>query len=425
MRQIVELLRGPRQTRIFFIAYAQSALGTGAAYVALLLLAYDRFRSPWAIALVLIADFLPPMLLGPLFGAAADRWSRRGCAVVADLARAAAFIGIGLVDGFGATLALALVAGAGTGLFRPAIMAGLPSLVEPRRLAPAVALYSALTEIGFAVGPGLAAVFLLVASPDTVLVANGATFALSALLLAGLSFGARPPRPVGQSSSILAEARRGLGATARMPAVRTVIVAAGSLVLFGGMINVAELLLVKDLGAGDVAYSLLVAASGAGVALGTLVGAAGGGLQVLKRRYLRGIAIDSVGLLLAGATRILAVVVGGVAVAGLGNGTVMVHERLIIQATVEDGLRGRVFGVQYALDSAAFGAAFVLAGAVLTLIGPRSLFLLAGAGALLVWAASSLLLRRAWEGEPLAAEQLEVPATAGEPLPTGSLDARR
>ena len=33
------------------------------------------------------------MFLGPIFGAAADRWSRRGCMVVADLLRAAAFVG--------------------------------------------------------------------------------------------------------------------------------------------------------------------------------------------------------------------------------------------------------------------------------------------------------------------------------------------
>ena len=63
--------------RWYFAALAQSSLGTGAAAVALLLVAYERFRSPWAIGLVLLADVAPAMLLGPVFGAAADRWSRR------------------------------------------------------------------------------------------------------------------------------------------------------------------------------------------------------------------------------------------------------------------------------------------------------------------------------------------------------------
>jgi hypothetical protein len=58
---------------VLLIAHAQSALGTGAAAVALVVLAYKRFHSPWAITLVLLADFLPAMVLGPLFGAAVDR----------------------------------------------------------------------------------------------------------------------------------------------------------------------------------------------------------------------------------------------------------------------------------------------------------------------------------------------------------------
>ena len=94
MGWVVRLLRAEPQARRFFLAYGQSALGTGVAYVALLLIAYQRFHSPWAIALVLLADYVPPMLLSPLFGAAADRWSRRNCAVIADTARAVAYIGI-------------------------------------------------------------------------------------------------------------------------------------------------------------------------------------------------------------------------------------------------------------------------------------------------------------------------------------------
>ncbi len=46
MRSIVGLLRGDRQARRFFLAYGQSSLGTGAGYVALLLVAYQRFHSP-------------------------------------------------------------------------------------------------------------------------------------------------------------------------------------------------------------------------------------------------------------------------------------------------------------------------------------------------------------------------------------------
>src|SRR4051794_26168710 len=119
MGWVLRLLRAEPQARRFFVAYGQSALGTGVAYVALILIAYQRLHSPWAIALVLLADYVPPMLFAPLFGAAADRWSRKYCAVIADVVRAIAFIGIATVHGFIPTVAFALLGGTGTALFKP------------------------------------------------------------------------------------------------------------------------------------------------------------------------------------------------------------------------------------------------------------------------------------------------------------------
>ena len=51
MREALDLLRAERGSRLFFLALAQSAFGTGAAYVALLLIAFDRCESPLAITI--------------------------------------------------------------------------------------------------------------------------------------------------------------------------------------------------------------------------------------------------------------------------------------------------------------------------------------------------------------------------------------
>src|SRR5262245_43592804 len=110
MRAAFELLKAERRARVFFAAHVQSSFGTGAGYVALLLIAYERFHSPWAITCILLAEFLPAMFLGPFVGAAADRWSRKGLLVGADVIRAVAFGGLVLVGSFEATVALALLA---------------------------------------------------------------------------------------------------------------------------------------------------------------------------------------------------------------------------------------------------------------------------------------------------------------------------
>jgi len=410
MRPTLELLRREPQARLFMAAHLQSSLGTGAGYVALVLIAYERFRSPWAISLILLADFLPAMLLGPLFGAAADRWSRRWCAVAADIARGVAFIGIGLVGGIEATLAFALLAGAGSGLFTPAVLAGLPGLVHEERLPAATSLYGAISDLGHTLGPALAAALLLVAGPETLLIANGLTFAVSALLVARLSFGVGPSEEL--RASIFVEAGRGLRATAGMRGVRALLLASSATVLFAGMMNVGELLLAEDLGAGASGFSILVAVYGAGFVAGSLMGSSGGSAAKLKRRYLFGLLAMGLGLLAAALAPAWPLAVASFAITGAGNGLVLVHERLLLQRTVDEALMGRVFGVSDALGSWAFGAAFLSAGALVALLGTRALFLLAGVGTLLVWAASVWALRHVWE-EP---GQAAVPATGPGPV---------
>lgn len=414
----IELLRTVPRVRLFMAAHAQSAIGTGAGVVGLLLLALDRLDSPWAISLVLLADFLPAMLLGPLFGAAADRWSRRLCAVASDAARAVAFIGIAVVDSYAATVALALLAGAGTGLFTPSVLAGLPALAGRRMLPAATSLYGAIDDFGHTAGPALAAGLLLVASPEALMAANGATFTLSALVLTRVPLGDRPSavtREVGRRSSLFAEARSGLQATARMVNVRVLLLASSAVILFAGMFNVGELLLAEEeLGTSDAGFSALVATFGLGVILGSLVGGRGGLPEALKRRYLTGLLAVSAGFAAAGLAPGYGVALAAFGLAGLGNGLVLVHERLILQGTVPERLMGRVFGVRDALGSWAFAVAFVGAGVILTLVGTRALFLIAAGGVLLVWMVAAVVLRGAWR------EPVEEPLAAAAPVAGGA-----
>jgi MFS family permease len=399
VRDVLRLLRAERGSRLFFLALTQSALGNGAAYVALLLVAYDRWPSPWAITLVLLADLMPAMLLGPVFGAVADRWSRRWCAVGADVIRAVAFIGIVAVDSFAATVVFAVLAGAGTALFTPATLAGLPSLVSKERLPAATSLYGAIADLGFTAGPGIAAGILVIAGAEELLVANGVTFAISAVVLARLPFGARPlgaeHAPGGTLASLFREARAGLGVIARMQGIRVVIAGGASALFFGGIFNVAELPFASDvLETSDAGYSALVALFGLGFIAGSLAGSGGGSPGLLRRRFVQGVFLFGVGFVLSAVAPNLPVALMTFTLAGFGNGLLLVHERLIVQETVPDGLMGRAFGVKDALASWAFGIAFIASGALLTLLSPRTLIGVAGAGVVLVGLACAVALRR-------------------------------
>src|SRR4051794_12422219 len=101
-------MRTPGAVRRFLLASLQSSVGNAIGYVALLLLASETLHSPWAVSLVLLADFLPAIVLAPAFGALADGWSRRVLIVGAELLCGTAFVGLAFADTFIVVLALAL-----------------------------------------------------------------------------------------------------------------------------------------------------------------------------------------------------------------------------------------------------------------------------------------------------------------------------
>jgi MFS family permease len=407
MSSIAELVRDEPAARRFLAGYALNSLGTGAGYVALLLVAYSRFHSPWAITLVLLADFLPAMIAGPLLGTLADRWPRRLAAVTSQVAAACAFVGIALVHGFVPTVALALVGGAATGLFVPTALAALPTLVSPARVAAATSLFGAIRNAGQLVGPAIAGVALTFMGAHVLVGVIGGAFALSALTIQGVRFAdpEHDPRQAGGIAALVGEVREGLSATMRAPAIRTLVLASAAVVLFGGMLNVAELLLAKRvLHAGSTGFSLLVATFGLGILAGSLAGSRAGEPSDYRRRYLGGIVFGGLALAAAGVAPNLPSAAAAFAVCGFANGTVLVHQRLLIQAAVPNRLLGRVFGVVDAATAWGFAVAFVMAGALVSALGVREVLELAGAGTVVTGLLAGVSLRRAWpRGQPAGA----------------------
>src|SRR4051794_21596249 len=165
----------------FFAAYGQSAIGSGAAVVALPLLPYERPGSPWALTAILLCLLAPAALAGPVLGSVVDRFGRRRSAIAGDLVRAAAYLALWQAPSVAVMGAAAMLAGLGAALFEPATIAGLPQLAgrdhEPR----AQSLYAALADFGDLAGPAVAALAFAVVGPSTVMAVNAATFLVCAL----------------------------------------------------------------------------------------------------------------------------------------------------------------------------------------------------------------------------------------------------
>jgi MFS family permease len=386
MKNLRELITREPAARRLLAAHVQSSLGNGAAYVALLLIAYERFHSPLAVSAVLLCEFVPMLLLGAVMGALADRWSRKAILVLADVLRAGAFIGLAMVDSFAATVAFAALAGIGQAAFTPAVMASLPSLISAKRLPAAMGVYGAVQEFGFTVGPLLGAAAFAAIGTSGVLFANAVTFALSACVLATLPLTRAPAGATSERKPpLLRSVRDGVSALRSNRAAWAVVLSSTFFVCFFGAMNVAEVLLVNStLGGGAAGYAFVTAAMGLGVTVGSLLAARGESPERGRRLYLSGIALCAAGMAVCAVAPVLVVAVGAFLFIGLGNGIALVSEGVLLQQVIPDEIKGRVFGLKAAMISGAFLVAYFGGGLLTAAIGARGTFALIAVGSALV-----------------------------------------
>src|SRR4249919_4207649 len=109
------LLRRSPSFGLLFLATAGSSFGTYIAAVALTLHIQELTGSPVWVAGLLIADFLPIVLIGLLLGPLVDRLSRRWLMIFSDLLRFGVFAALPFVDSAGAVVGLAAISGIATG----------------------------------------------------------------------------------------------------------------------------------------------------------------------------------------------------------------------------------------------------------------------------------------------------------------------
>jgi MFS family permease len=347
---------------------------------------------------VLVADMLPAIVLGPLLGTLVDRLGWQACAVAADLMRAVAFGLLACLSSLPAMIAATTLAGIGSALFAPAALTGLGRLAHGDRRPGALGLYGACDDLGMTAGPALAALVLAGLAAPVLLGANAVTFALSALLIAGIRPSAQsdPGEAMSPVTTLFADARAGLRELSGRPEVRTLLISSTAAVLCIGVTNVGEVVLAREvLDVGGSGLAILVAAAGLGTVLGSLAARASNAWE-WRRAYTTGLACMAADLLLCAIAPGLWILVPVFVLGGFGNGFALVHDRLLLAEAVPESLHGRVFGLQKTMTSLAFAASFAGASALIAFSGVQHTFLIAGAAMLIVVMTTAPKLRAAW-----------------------------
>lgn len=246
----------------------------------------------------------------------------------------------------------------------------------------ATALYGALQSLGLTLGPALCGLLLLFGPAIWVLLANGVSFVASAALLAGVPLGAGPGTAETNeepAASAWEAARQGARHAAHESGVGSVLLIGATSVLCGAVINVVEpVLATGPLHAGRAGFSILVTAYGVGLVAGSVyTSRLGSRIGTLRINFLVGVAVTGVAMLACAAAGNLASALAPFAIAGFANAVIIDPESRLVQELVAEKLRGRVFGLRDSAESACFVLAFA-AGALLSVVGPRAVYLLSG-----------------------------------------------
>jgi MFS transporter, DHA3 family, macrolide efflux protein len=266
------LLREARGFRLLFFATLASSIGTWLAFVALVVDVYDQTNDANWVSALLIVEFLPIVLIGFFAGRLIDRVSRRWILVSCDAVRAGVFFALPFTTDAFQIVMLALAAGIATSLFRPAVYAGLPNLVSDEDLPQANGFLQTADNLTWTIGSLVGGALVAATSPDVAYVVNAISFAVSAFLIIRIRerFEEGEPEP---SHGRWRDISEGLSLAVNSRALLTVLVAWSIVMLANAGINVAEVVLAKEVfSSGDLGYGVLVAATGLGLVLGSLFG---------------------------------------------------------------------------------------------------------------------------------------------------------
>ena len=357
-----------------------SACGDFLAATALALTLQSRGAGGLAVAGLMLASTVPLMLFAPLAGRLADRVDSRLLLVATGLAQAAVCAVLAYTGHPVAIIALVAVLAAGFAVTSPTLAALIPEMVGRDDLPKASAISQTANSLGMIAGPAFAGILVGQFGVRVPLLVDAASYLAIAVgaLLIRTRRGRRVPRPADD-----AERDPGPGWSMRSDSLLFVLVAAVAVIVGAvAMVNVADVFFVREtLGASATAYGLI----GATWTVGILVGA---WLIVKRLRAATDAAIAVAMLALLGGLAAVLLVSAAVPAApwlipiflvgGVINGGVNVAGGVIVARRIPAAVRGRGQGTFASAVNTANVVAYLLGGALLVWILPRTL--IAGSG---------------------------------------------
>jgi MFS family permease len=289
--------------------------------------------------------------------------------------------------------------------FEPAKTAVIPSIVSDRELVPANAIasvtWSVMLTLGAAIGGFVAGSF----GTNAAFVLDSLTFLASAMLISTVRFPKRVQRPktkltVGKALGIT-DTIEGAHYVRHRPRVLAYLLVKTSWGVGGGILTLLAVFgerIFPVAGKAATGIGVLFTARGIGTAVGPIVARRWTGETRKQMQTAVGIAF------LMGGTFYIAFAVSRsfvwalvfLAVAHMGGSILWVFSTVLLQKTVEDNFRGRVFAAEMALVTLTMATSNYVVGELMDRFGISPRWVTAGVGIFFLMPGITWFLTRQW-----------------------------
>lgn len=390
-----ELLRSNTSFRRLWIGQVISELGTWFSFIAELGLVRMLSGSAMSTTTLLVARLLPFLLVAPVAGVFVDSRSRKRILIAADIARALLALGYLTVGTTGPIWVVYLCAGltsSCTTFFEAAKNSSMPNLVESKDLLTANVLMFSTRFLQLTLGAALGGVTAARFGYNAAFIVNAASFIASAAFILPIAESALQRTRDGlvgvARKKLWAEVQAGLQYIRRTPFVRGIILVNIAWATGGGMTN----LLFDQIGGhtfkhglddrGDWNVAALYTAAGIGLFVGMMLARRAGAWasDVKRAGHFVGWALVAHGICFA---------IAGVMPSLVLMSLLLISSRVILGAefgvqetlmmrVLPDEYRGRVFTTDRALELAMMTVSMIIGGALVPVVGPRTMMIVSG-----------------------------------------------
>lgn len=376
-----------RNFRFFLIGQGVSIVGTWMQTTAQAWLVLTLTNSSFLLGAVSALQWLPVTVLGVVGGAMADRLPKRRLLIITQTTLMLQALVLALLSWTGVVrywhvAVLAGLLGLVNSFDLPTRQAFFVDMVAREDLMNAIALNSALTNVGRVLGPAVSGLIIASSGVSAAFLLNGLSFLAVIVALAAMHV--RPLEPI-PPRPLVGHIKEGLAYVRGTPSILTVMVLLAVISTF--VLNFSSVLVPvmarAILGGSAHTFGLLMSALGAGSFLGAITLAAASRRGPDRGVIHTGAVVVTLMVLVLGFVRTFHQAATLLFVAGFSMIVFSATANTFVQTLAPDHLLGRVMSIYSVLWAGITPVGALLTGGIMDVWGPRAGFVVGGSLGLL------------------------------------------